>query len=217
MYIPPAFRVEDSSKLAALMKQHSFATLVTYGEAAPFASHLPMLFRADDGNHGKLVSHMARANPQWKHFVSGKEALAIFHGPHCYISPSWYQTPLAVPTWNYAVVHAYGVPKIISDHEQVISLLKETTAAYEGIFEQPWTGDIPEEFRDKLIQGIVAFEIPIERIEGKFKLSQNRSAEDIQSVVDALSHSDDESSKAVAQMMRTECEVIVSQRSASLE
>ncbi len=205
MYIPPAFRVEDASKLAAFIQKHSFATLITHDGTAPFASHLPTLFYPGVGSHGTLVSHMARSNPQWQHFASGSEVLAIFHGPHCYISPSWYQTDLAVPTWNYATVHAYGVPTVFSEHERVVSLLEETTAAYEASFEQPWNRDLPREFRDKLIHGIVAFEIPIARIEGKFKLGQNRSAADIQGVFNALSHSADADSQAVAQMMLAEC------------
>jgi transcriptional regulator len=107
MYIPPAFRVEDFGKLTAFIQQHSFATVVTHDGSAPFASHLPMLFRPEIGERGTLVSHMARANPQWKHFTAGIEVLAVFHAPHTYISPSWYQSGPAVPTWNYAAVHAY--------------------------------------------------------------------------------------------------------------
>jgi transcriptional regulator len=207
MYIPPAFRVEYPGKLAALIQQHSFATLVTHDGTAPFASHVPMLFRPDAGSHGTLLSHVARANPQWQHFASGGEVLAIFHGPHSYISPSWYATEPAVPTWNYAAVHAYGVPTVISDHERVVSLLRETVSAYEASFAQPWPGDLPDEFRDRLIRGIVAFEMRITRIEGKFKLGQNRPVADNQGVFDALSRSGDAGSEAVARMMLTECNV----------
>lgn len=189
------------------MQRYSFATLITHEEGAPFASHLPMLFRPEGGSHGTLLSHMARANPQWRHFESGHEALAIFHGPHSYISPSWYKTEIAVPTWNYAVVHAYGVPKIFSEHERVISLLRELVSINESAFERPWPGQIPENYRDKLMQAIVAFEIPIARLEGKFKLGQNRSAADAQGVFDALSRFSDSDSRALAQMMLTECDV----------
>lgn len=207
MYIPPAFRVEDASKLAAFIQRHSFATLVTFDGSAPFASHLPMLFHPEKGSHGALISHMARANPQWQHFASGSEALVIFHGPHSYISPSWYQTEPAVPTWNYATVHAYGVPSIFTEHERVVGFLQDTVSAYESSREQPWPGELPVDFRDKLIQGIVAFEIPISRIEGKFKLGQNRPAADVQGVFDVLAHSNDAESRAVAQMMLAECNV----------
>jgi len=207
MYVPPAFRIEDASKLAAFIQRHSFATLITHDGNAPFASHLPILFRPSVGGHGTLVSHMARANPQWSHFASGSEVLAIFHGPHSYISPSWYHTEVAVPTWNYATVHAYGVPTVFSEHERVVSLLRETVSAYEASFKQPWPGDLPGDFRDKLMQNIVAFEIPITRVEGKFKLGQNRPAADIQGVFDALSRSDDADSRALARMMLTECDI----------
>jgi transcriptional regulator len=204
MYIPPAFRIEEKAKLAAFLRQHSFATLITYDGAAPFASHLPVLFRPEMGPHGTLLAHMARANSQWQHFADGREALIIFHGPHGYISPSWYQTAPAVPTWNYAVVHAYGVPAIIDDHDRVATLLQETVALYESSLKQPWSGELPEDYREKMIRGIVAFEIPITRLEGKFKLNQNRSAEDVQSVIDALSQSSHADDRALAELMLAE-------------
>ena len=204
MYIPPAFRIEDKAKLAAFLRQHSFATLITQDGAAPFASHLPMLFRPDLGPHGTLLAHMARANPQWQHFADGREALAIFHGPHSYISPSWYATAPAVPTWNYAVVHAYGIPVIFDDHDRVVSLLRETVSLYESSFAQPWPGELPDEYREKMIRGIVAFEIPLTRVEGKFKLGQNRSPADLQGVFRALSHSENADDRALAQLMLAE-------------
>lgn len=205
MYIPPAFRVEDASKLAAFIQRYSFVTLVTHDGKSPFASHLPMLLRPTAGVHGTLVSHMARANPQWRHFAAGDEVLAIFHGPHSYISPAWYQTELAVPTWNYATVHAYGVPQLLTDPERVAALLRETVSAYEAGSERPWSGIIPDDYRDKLMHGIVAFELPITRLEGKFKLGQNRPPADNQGVFKALSNSDDPDSRALARMMVTEC------------
>ena len=115
MYIPSTFRVDDAFKLAAFIKRQSFATLITHDGTAPFASHVPMLWRQEVGGHGTLLSHLARANPQWQHFASGQEALVIFHGPQSYISSSWYKTEQAVPTWNYTVVHAYGIPKVVSE------------------------------------------------------------------------------------------------------
>ncbi|HEY3854587.1 MAG TPA: FMN-binding negative transcriptional regulator [Verrucomicrobiae bacterium] len=207
MYIPPSFRVEDNAKLSAFMRQYSFATIITDDGNAPFASHLPMLHSMEGGQHGTLLSHMARANPQWKHFSSGREALVIFQGPHGYISPSWYKAEVAVPTWNYTAVHAYGVPKIFDDHERIVSLLRQIVERYESAFERPWPGDLPVEYRNKMIQGIVAFEIPITRIEGKYKFGQNRSAADIEGVIDALAHASDAESHALAQMMRAECNV----------
>jgi transcriptional regulator len=208
MYIPPSFRVDDPAKIAALIQRYSFATFITVPEAggAPFASHLPMLYRpAENGSHGSLLSHMARANPQWQHFASGREALSIFHGPHSYVSPSWYKAQVAVPTWNFAVVHAYGIPKIFDDRERVLSLLRELVNTYESGFDQPWPGNLPDEYRDKMIQGIVAFEVPVTRVECKFKFGQNRSAEDIQGVIDALMRAGDSESRALAEMMLKEC------------
>jgi transcriptional regulator len=207
MYIPPAFRVEDPAKIGALMRHNSFATLITDDGNAPFASHLPMLHLPENGGHGSLLSHMARANPQWQHFASGRQALAIFHGPHSYISPSWYQTGPAVPTWNYATVHAYGIPKVFNDHERIVSLLRDLVAVYEAAYERPWPGNLPDDYRDKMIQGIVAFEIPITRVEAKFKLGQNRPAADTQGVYDALARSADGDSRALAELMLTECKV----------
>src|ERR1700749_1163917 len=134
MYIPPAFRLEDKARLAAFLRAHSFATFITQDGAAPFASHLPMLYRPDLGEHGTLIAHLARANPQWQHFAEDREALVIFHGPHGYISPSWYETSPAVPTWNYAVVHAYGIPWIFEDHDRIAALLRETISLYESSF-----------------------------------------------------------------------------------
>jgi transcriptional regulator len=147
---------------------------------------------------------MARANPQWKQFKSDQEALAIFHGPHSYVSPSWYATEPAVPTWNYAVVHAYGIPRILDDHDRVVGLLDETVKAYESAFDRPWPGILPDEFRDQLIRSIVAFEMPISRIEGKFKLGQNRSDEDRQGVFDSLSQSSDCDARELAKLMWAE-------------
>jgi len=207
MYIPAAFRVADRDKLAAFIQRHSFATLITHDGSAPFASHLPMLFRPDAGDNGTLASHLASSNPQWRHFACGSEALVVFQGPHSYISPSWYQTELAVPTWNYTTVHAYGIPTVFSEHERVVALLRETISFYEAPSKQPWPGNLPDSFRDKHLQNIVAFEIPISRIEGKFKLGQNRPAADTQGVFDALSRSDDADSRALAKMMLAECDV----------
>jgi transcriptional regulator len=201
MYIPAAFRVDDAEKLHALMRQHSFATLITHDGTAPFATHLPVLLRPGGDGPGTLVSHMARANPQWKHFANGQEALVVFHGPHAYISPAWYETQPAVPTWNYAVAHAYGVPQIITDHDTVAALLRETVALFEAPLPQPWSGDLPQDYFEKMIQGIVAFEIPISRLEGKFKLGQNRSATDQRNVHQALRQSPDAEGRALADLM----------------
>jgi transcriptional regulator len=204
MYVPSYFRVDDAGKIAAFIRRYSFATFITNDGTAPFASHLPMLLVPEKGSHGTLLSHMARANPQWHHFASGREALAIFHGPHSYISPAWYKAEVAVPTWNYAVVHASGVPQVFTEPERIIWLLRETISAYESSFARPWPGILPDDYREKMMQGIVAFEMPVSRLEAKFKLGQNRPTADSEGVFEALSGADDSDSRALAQLMLAE-------------
>jgi transcriptional regulator len=146
---------------------------------------------------------MAHANSQWHTFEEGQEALVIFQGPHAYITPSWYEAELAVPTWNYAVVHAYGVPHLIEDKTKLYSLLQTLVQTYEAGFEQPWAFEsLPDDYVQKMMQGIVGFEIPINRLEGKFKLSQNRPASDQTTVAAALSENQDELSTGVAALMK---------------
>jgi transcriptional regulator len=204
MYTPASFRVTDSDKLTRLMQNHSFATLVSNGPDGPLATHLPILYHPDVGPYGTLVSHMARANPHWQLFQSGEETLAIFQGPHSYVSPSWYADTPAVPTWNYAAVHAYGTPQIIDDHERVVQLLDETVDRYESRFDQPWTLAASDAYRDQLIQAIVAFEVPIARLEGKFKLGQNRSEADRCGVFEILTTSEDQRQSQLADLIRRE-------------
>ena len=178
MYLPAHFRVDDFDVLSAFIEENSFATLITFDDAAPFATHLPLLFDKSRGEHGTLSGHVARGNAQWKHLQNlqenGGETLAIFHGPHAYISPSWYETPLAVPTWNYAAVHAYGTPRLLNDDE-LAAQLRAMIQKYESGFSAPWTGDLPDDFLSKMRLGIVGFDIQITRLEGKWKLGQNRS------------------------------------------
>lgn len=204
MYVPPSFRIDDPAKLSAFIKANSFATLVTCQEGVPLATHLPMRHFVEDGNIKMLVSHMARANPQWRHFEPTSEVLVIFSGPHAYISPTWYTVKNTVPTWNYAVVHVYGRPKIMADHDQVVTMLADTVALYERSFTSPWPYNLPVELRDKLIQAIVPFEVEVTRVEGKFKLGQNRSFEDNRGVYQALIESEDPESRRLAELMLLE-------------
>ena len=198
MYTPSAFRVESQAKIADFIRRHSFATLVTHDDSGSFASHLPLLYHADGGN-GTLIGHMARANKQWKHFENGGEVLVIFQGPHAYISPTWYESSPNVPTWNYAVVHAYGIPAVVEDPERLSAIIDETVANYEG---NPLP--VPADFRDKLMLAIVGFEIPISRIEAKFKLGQNRQPADLRGIYQALSRSAEEGDRALAALMLAE-------------
>src|SRR5216684_9204032 len=186
MYIPKAFREDDISTLHTFIQAYSFATLVTLHEGMPFATHLPFLLDAERGPNGILLAHMARANPQWHDFASAQEVLVIFQGPHTYISPSWYEVELSVPTWNYAAVHAYGLPRLVEEQAALYDLLKTLIQTHEAQFARPWLFQLPGEYLQKMMQGIVGFEIHITRLEGKFKLSQNRTASEREKVIAAL-------------------------------
>jgi len=201
MYIPKAFREDDIRTLHTFMQAYSFATLVTQQNDAPFATHLPFLLDTGRGPHGTLLAHMARANHQWYDFNSAQEVLAIFQGPHAYISPTWYEVELSVPTWNYAAVHAYGLPRLIDDREELYTLLKALIQTHEAHFEKPWPFQLPDDYLQKMMRGIVGFEIEITRLEGKFKLSQNRTEAERTNVITALQASTD--TFAVAEMMKS--------------
>ena len=201
MYLPAHFRVDDLDKISEFIEAHSFATLISHDGAAPFATHLPLLFERTRGQLGTLIGHVARGNQQWKHLQNGDEVLAIFHGPHAYISPSWYRAELAVPTWNYAAVHAYGAPRLLDD-AALDAQLSAMIVKYESGFAAPWPGDLPDDYRAKMRAAIVGFEIEITRLEGKFKLNQNRSAVDQQGVIAALENSPREEDRRVAEMMK---------------
>ena len=201
MYIPKAFREDDISKLYNFIQAYSFATLVTQHEGMPFATHLPFLLDPERGPNGILLAHMARANPQWHDFASAQEVLVIFQGPHTYISPSWYEVELSVPTWNYAVVHAYGLPHLIEDGEELYKLLKTLIQTHEANFEKPWPFQLPDDYLQRMMRGIVGFEIEITRLEGKFKLSQNRTETERENVIAALQESTN--TVALAELMRS--------------
>jgi len=203
MYMPERFREDDLPTLHALMRDHSFATLVTQDEGVPLASHLPLVLAAEEGPYGTLYGHMARPNPQWRDFDAARDVLVIFQGPHTYVSPSWYEEdPANVPTWNYAAVHAYGSPCLITDDDSCRALLDTLVRRHEAPFATPWRLQMPEaELRQKM-RGIVTFAIRITRLEGKLKLSQNRSQADQQRVAATLQQSADPMSRDVGALMQ---------------
>lgn len=201
MYIPSAFREDDVNKLHTLMQEYSFAALVTQQDGVPVATHLPFLLDSERGPYGVLMAHMARANTQWRTFDGEQEALVIFQGPHAYISPSWYEVELSVPTWNYAAVHAYGIPRIIDEKAVLYDLLKRLIQTHEAQFEQHWDFQLPEDYLQKMMRGIVGFEIQITRLEGKSKMSQNRTASERQRVIAALRDSEGALNIGVAELM----------------
>ena len=194
MYIPSFNRIENRERIIDFIKAHGFATVLSLGESGMTASHLPVLWDNHGGEWGILRSHMARANPQWRHFESNKEILCLFHGPHAYISPSWYVMQHTVPTWNYAVVHVYGTPTLV-DETSLRQIVYDTTEKYESGMPQPWRIPLGEDELKKQLKAIVGFSIQITRVEAKFKLGQNRSREDQDSMLRALQAADDSASR----------------------
>jgi transcriptional regulator len=200
MYVPTSFAETDTTKLHEFMRKNSFATLVSANETGMVASHLPLLFDAETGQLGGLIGHMARANPQWRD-VRG-DVLAIFTGPHAYISPAWYATDGTVPTWNYTAVHVYGTFRVVEDRESLLDIIRRIVLYYESPRPDPWSFDEEAPYADQLIRGIVGFRIEISRLEGKWKLSQNHPEERRRRVIRALVERPDEHSQAIAAMMK---------------
>ena len=202
MYIPASFRVSDETLLEAFIERYDFATVISASSAGIVASHIPIFHRQSRGKT-VIVGHVARANDQWKQFDGNTEALVIFQGPHAYISPSWYATSPAVPTWNYAAVHVYGKPIASEDIDFTTAALSPLIARYESSRPKPWGMEsLAPDFYEKLAASIVAFEMPIERLEGKFKLGQNRSREDRLGMLQGLEGEEYSDAQALAKFIR---------------
>ena len=231
VYTPSQFAMRDRVAIARLMHDYPFATLVTAATPEPFISHLPLLLVAAPEPHGTLIGHMARANPHWQHAAAG-ETIAIFHGPHAYVSPSWYAEPSkAVPTWNYAAIHAQGTLEVIYDAAETRGVLDALVQRFEGSRDSrgraaptreirplggseaaaaasvggssgPWQFAMSEPQRDALVGAIVAFRLHIHRLTAKFKLSQNRPADDQARVAAALDNEGYADAASVAAWMR---------------
>jgi transcriptional regulator len=203
MYVPKHFAAPDVAWCHAHMRREPFAILVGVDDTgAPFATHLPVLLDEAPAPFGTLIAHVARQNPQWQLFAPDRPVLVVFPGAHAYVSPSWYGQHPSVPTWNYIAVHAYGVPRVVEDPDRVRAVLERLVRTFEDGRPTPWSMDgLTDKYLDGMMRGIVAFEIPIDRLEGKAKLSQNRPAEDQARVRAALSAEDDALARAVAQLM----------------
>jgi transcriptional regulator len=207
MYIPPAFREDRIETLHAFIRQHPLGLLTTAGESGLAATPLPFLVDAGEGRNGILRAHMARANPHWRELQGGAECLVVFMGPQGYITPSWYptkrETQKVVPTWNYVCVQAWGRPRIVEDAAWLRRQLDDLTRARENGRPEPWAvSDAPEDYLAAQMQAIVGIEIPIDRIEGKWKLSQNRPAADRAGVLAGLNDPQDpDKNEAMAQLM----------------
>lgn len=191
MYVPEFYAEEDLATLHEFMRRHSFATLVTQQDGMPYASHLQLMLDSSAGTRGVLSGHMARNNAQWRDFAAGVQTLAIFHGPHAYVSPAWYEaSPMSAPTWNYMVVHAYGEARILPD-EELLETLHRQVDVNERARAEPWKLEISPALKERALGAIVGFEIRLDRLEGKFKLSQNKSEQDRRNVIAQLSRSED--------------------------
>jgi transcriptional regulator len=204
MYVPPAFREDDRAALHAVIAEARLANLITATAEGLIATPLPMFLIADEGPHGTLYGHVARANPQWSLAPSG-EAMALFMGPDAYITPNWYASKQehhkVVPTWNYVAVHAYGPVEFFDDADRLLDIVTRLTSMHET-GAAPWSvSDAPEAFIRAQLRGIVGLRLPISRIEGKRKMSQNRSAEDRAGVAAGLAASERASDRVVAKLI----------------
>ncbi|CAH2602216.1 FMN-binding negative transcriptional regulator [Rhodovastum atsumiense] len=206
MYVPPAFREDDLATLHGVIQQVRLANLVTHTPDGLVATPLPLFLVPEEGPYGTLYGHLARANPHWTLPATG-EALALFNGPDAYVSPSWYPSKAehhkVVPTWNYVAVHAYGPAGFFDDADRLREVLARLTDLQEHPRAAPWAlDDAPAPFVAGLLKGIVGLRLPITRIEGKRKMSQNRSVEDRAGVAAGLAASDRPSDHAVAALVR---------------
>jgi transcriptional regulator len=202
MYTPKHFEITEKQVLYDLMRVHSFATIINIVDGVPFATHMPVIL---DAERGMLRTHIARANPQWKHFSSDTEILIIFQGDHSYISPNFYATHPSVPTWNYMTVHAYAKPRILENPVEVRAVLLELVQEFEGA--NGWhMNTLTDDYLHGMMKGIVAFELAITRLEGKFKLSQNRNQTDQHGVIANLENANRAEDRAVAEKMKQNLE-----------
>ena len=206
MYLPSAFRQDDLAELHAQLQASPFALLTSAGATGVQASHLPLLLAPDEGEFGTLYGHFARANPHWRDLQGGAEALAVLSGPDAYISPGWYPAKAehgkVVPTWNYIAVHARGPVELIEEPERLLQIVSRLSDQHESGRERPWAvSDAPREYIDSMLRAIVGFALPIRRLEGKWKLGQNRSAADQAGVRDGLAASTSPGDRELAARM----------------
>ncbi len=199
MYIPEQFRVRDDATAVDFMRANPFAILISNTDEGPFATHVPVVIR-EDGERVTIRGHVAKANPHWRYIEQRPKCLMIFHGPHAYISPTNYVTKENVPTWNYGAVHAYGNCRVYSTHEDLLAMLHDLIPTFEAAYQQQWES-LSHEYRTRMLNHIVGFEITVAKIEGKFKLSQNRLPEEQQNVIESLCPVHDTAISGTARLM----------------
>ena len=176
MYTPKHYEVTDRSKMLEFMKSNNFGILFSHTGGEPMATHLPFIIEEESGEQGLILGHMARANRQWR-YADGQQVLVVFHGPHTYVSPTWYQAEDTVPTWDYVAVHATGVFKALEDRSELEESVGRLTAQHEASQPQPWQMDFSTDYSEQMLKRIVAFQIEITSIQGKWKLNQNHPEE----------------------------------------
>jgi len=200
MYSPDEFVEQRQSTIDAFIRNYPFGTLLSVDNQQPLVSHLPFYYQAQLQGKGTLLAHMARDNPQWRTLESQSALTVIFQGPHGYVSPNWYQSP-GVPTWNYSVVHVRGRARLIEGAEAMTALLQKITNEFESAYETPWRFDFSEE-KARLLEVIVGFEIEIQSLQAKFKLSQNRPLQDQHAVIGHLAGSAAPADQALSAFMQ---------------
>ncbi|MGY3715787.1 FMN-binding negative transcriptional regulator [Sutcliffiella cohnii] len=198
MYIPKYFKIEEEEVIYDFIDKYGFATLFSQHEGEPYATHLPLMLNESEN---ALYGHFARPNEQWKD-AEDQQVLAVFQGPHCYISPSWYETDKAVPTWNYVSIHVYGKMEIVDDPKAVFDSLNDLVEKYESDDSPYSLGEVEPSYVEGLAKGIVAFKINITKIEAKAKLSQNHPIERQKLVIQHLENSTDQDNLRVASLMK---------------
>lgn len=200
MYTPTHFAQTDTATLVAFMRRFSFATIVSQVAERPFATHLPFVVEHSEDGQVTLLAHFAKANPQWQN-LEVQTALVIFSEPHAYISPSLYEKELNVPTWNYVAVHAYGQATLITDEAQAFELLEKQMQTFEKEYLIQWSG-LPQEYKNAMVKGIVAFRLNVSQLEGKEKLSQNKKAGERERIIAHLAESPDGAARQIAELMQ---------------
>jgi transcriptional regulator len=200
VYIPEHFRLRHDADAVAFMRANPFAILISSTDTGPFATHLPLFVHTEE-EKVVLHGHVAKANPHWRYLEQRAECLTIFHGPHSYISPTNYTARESVPTWNYAAVHVYGNARIFSSEQDLQGMLHELMETFEPTYRSQWEG-LSQKYRENMLRQIVGFEIVATKIEGKFKLSQNRTREDQANVIASLEKAEDSVISGVATMMK---------------
>lgn len=206
MYIPAAFRQHDIAALHEQMRASRLPLLISHGSQGLLASHLPLLLDPDEGRFGTLYGHFARANPQWRDLAEGGSTLVVFQGPDAYVSPSWYASKAehgkVVPTWNYVSVQASGCAEVFDDAQRLLRLVTRLSDLHEAGRSQPWSvSDAPAAYIDSQLKGIVGFALTIERLEGKWKLGQNRSQADQSGAFAGLAASENSRDRELAALM----------------